>query len=82
MAENGFNCVVVLFDSTYQALKGEKVLKAEPLEYALINAPRELSADCGIALRLAPELRDAAERALTEAGVGYARIEPYHCRWI
>ncbi len=80
--DNGFNCVVVLFHSTHQALKGEQALKAERLEHAVINAPREFTVDCGIALRLAPELREAAEDALAAAGIEVARIEPYRCRWI
>ncbi len=79
---NGYNCVVVLFDSTHQALRGEQALKAERLEHAVINAPRDFTADCGIALRLAPELRDVAERTLAGAGVLFSSIEPYRCKWI
>ncbi len=82
MSYNDFNCVVVLFHSTHQALRGEQALKAGRLEHAVINAPREFTADCGIALRLAPELREAAENALFAAGIEVANIEPYRCKWI
>ncbi len=82
MDENGFNCIVVLFHSTHAALRGEQALKSEGLEHAVINAPREFTADCGIALRLALEMQDVAEGALTSAGVEFASIEPYRCRWI
>ena len=79
---NDYNCVVVLFDSTHQALRGEQALKAQRVEHAVINAPRDFTADCGIALRLAPELRDLAERTLAGAGVLFSSIEPYRCKWI
>ncbi len=82
MNENGFNCIVVLFHSTHAALQGEQALKSGRLEHAVINAPREFTADCGIALRLAPELQGAVEQALTSAGVEFASIEPYRCRWV
>lgn len=82
MDSKGVNCAVVLFNSTHQALKGEQALKQERIDHAVINAPREFTADCGIALRLALDLRAAAERALAAAGVEFSGIQPYRCRWI
>jgi hypothetical protein len=76
------NCVVILFDSTHQALSGEKALKEGGIRHAVINTPREFSVDCGISLRIEPELRDAAVSALDANGVVYAGVEPYCSRWI
>ncbi|MHB8781625.1 MAG: DUF3343 domain-containing protein, partial [Candidatus Geothermincolia bacterium] len=53
MSYDGFNCAVVLFGNTHQALLGEQALKESRVEHAVINAPREFKADCGVALRLA-----------------------------
>ena len=76
------NCVVILFDSTHQALSGEKALKEGGIRHAVINTPREFSVDCGISLRIEPELRDDAVSALDASGVIYAGVEPYCSRWI
>lgn len=50
---------VVLFHTTTSALRAEKALKKAGLTVKLIPTPRELSSDCGIALRF--ELPDRAE---------------------
>jgi len=42
---------VVLFDSTAHALRAEKVLALAGVRIKLIPTPRQLSADCGLALR-------------------------------
>lgn len=46
---------VVLFHSPAHALHAEKVLKGAGFEYKLVPTPRQLSSDCGIALRFARE---------------------------
>lgn len=42
---------VVLFYTTSSVMKAEKMLLKQDLEVKLIPVPRELSSDCGIALR-------------------------------
>jgi hypothetical protein len=42
---------VVLFYTTSAAMRGEKVCKKAGLGVKLIPTPRQLSSDCGIALR-------------------------------
>lgn len=79
---NAHNCLVILFDSTHQALGGEKALKEAGIGHAVINTPREFSVDCGIALRIEPGLRDEAVSALDERGVRYAGVKPYLSRWV
>lgn len=74
------NCHVILFDSTHQALRAERVLKDSGIDHAVINTPREFSADCGISLRIDPSSSRAAQEALEAAGVRFADIVPYHAR--
>lgn len=47
MAEHG----VVLFHSTAHALRAEKVLQRAGFTVKMIPTPRQLSSDCGMALR-------------------------------
>jgi hypothetical protein len=42
---------VVLFYTTSSAIRAEKVLKKAQVNVKLVPTPRELSSDCGIALR-------------------------------
>ena len=42
---------VVLFYTTSAAMRAEKILKKEKFTVKLIPTPRQLSSDCGIALR-------------------------------
>jgi hypothetical protein len=49
MAEYG----VVLFHSTAHAIRAEKVLQRAGLKIKMIPTPRQLSSDCGMALRFA-----------------------------
>ncbi|HAE58052.1 MAG TPA: hypothetical protein DCG54_00705 [Anaerolineae bacterium] len=60
---------VVLFHTTTSALRAEKILQKIGLTVKLIPTPRELSSDCGIALRFQLTDREAVEKGLTEAGV-------------
>jgi hypothetical protein len=53
---------VVLFYSTAHALRAEKVLKQAGVQIKLIPTPRQLSSDCGVALRF-----DRAEGARVDA---------------
>ncbi len=77
-----YNCLLILFSSTNQALAGEKALEEGGIRHAVINTPREFSVSCGIALRIEPDLKDAAETALQARGVPYTGISPYRSRWI
>jgi len=76
------NCCVILFNSTHQALRGEKVLKRTGIRHYVINTPREFSVDCGISLRVETGRKEQAMKALDEAGVDYAGVQPYYSRWM
>lgn len=67
---------VVLLGSTSAALRSEKVLQQAGIEIRLIPVPRELSSNCGIAVRFAWADREEVSRALDEAGVEPEGIHP------
>lgn len=60
---------VVLFHTTSSALRAEKILQKEGLTIKLIPTPRELSSDCGIALRFEWNAREQVEVHLLRAGL-------------
>lgn len=52
----------IAFSSTYAAIAAQKLLKEAEVPFQVMPVPREVSASCGIALRLTPErLGPAAE---------------------
>ncbi len=65
------NYGVVLFHTTTSALRSEKILKGTGLEVKLIPTPRELSSDCGIALRFSQELFEQVKIALEGAKIEF-----------
>lgn len=66
--------VVVTFHTTAEAMATERLCRAQGLAGRLISAPRQLSADCGIAWSGAADTRAALEAALGAARVEYAGI--------
>jgi len=48
---------VAIFHSIHRVLKAEKALKAVGEEFLLIPVPRQLTSDCGLALRFSPDHR-------------------------
>lgn len=67
---------VVLFYTTSAAIRAEKVLLKNGLEVKLIPTPRELSSDCGIALRFDWDQAETVSALLAAAGVEIAGIHP------
>ncbi len=65
---------VVLLPSTAAALRSEKILLEANVQIRLIPVPRELSSNCGIAVRFAWGEREAVEAALAQARVDYEAI--------
>ena len=60
---------VILFHTTSSVLRSEKLLIREGVEVKLIPTPRQLSSDCGIALRFDWNCRDRITSVLEEARV-------------
>lgn len=67
---------VILFHTTSSVLRAEKLLIAAGMTVKLIPTPRELSSDCGIALRFDWDRRDRIVAVLEEARVAMAAVHP------
>lgn len=57
---------LAVFNSAHRVMKAESILKSRGLPILLIPAPRQLMTDCGLALRISPDIRDEVVRILTE----------------
>ncbi len=70
-------CGIITFFSSQHAVQAEKVLKRSGLSVELIPGPKDISPNCGVALKCA--LRDlaAAEARLREAGIRYEAGHSY-----
>lgn len=60
---------VALFRSISLALRAERVCQKAGLQVKLIPTPRELSSDCGTALRFSWDERATVEKTLSDAHV-------------
>ncbi|SEM65179.1 Protein of unknown function [Syntrophus gentianae] len=49
---------VFLFPSVSYVLKAEKILKDRKIDHKLIPVPRQISADCGVCLRIAVDQQE------------------------
>jgi len=67
---------VVLFHTNSAAMRAEKTLKKSALAIKLIPTPRDLSSDCGIALRFNWDQVEYVETLLDTARVEIAGIHP------
>jgi hypothetical protein len=65
---------VFLFESTQGAIKAERVLLRAGLSVKLIPTPRQLSSDCGTALRCDWSDAEKAKDTLREAKVAFASM--------
>ena len=53
------NCIFV-FKSTYLTFRAERAFKSAGISCSLVTKPRHISSDCGLAVRIATEKKDAA----------------------
>lgn len=65
---------VAIFQSIHKVMKAEKILKGSQLDILLIPVPRQLTSDCGLAIRFSLESRSVIEEALAGAGLSIAEI--------
>jgi hypothetical protein len=69
---------VAIFHSIHDVMKAEKLLKSARIEREVVPVPREISSDCGMAVRFRCGDKGRVERALDAKGVdvsGFFRIE-------
>ena len=67
---------VVLFHSTAHALRAEKVLEQSGMQIKLIPTPRQISSDCGMALRFERAEEERVAAVLAESQVPTNGIHP------
>ena len=60
---------VLLFESVYQVMKAEKLLKGKGFTVDLIPVPREISSDCGVAIGLPWEEKSEGSSLLGASGI-------------
>lgn len=68
--------VVITFSSTHHALKAEKVLKKADIPAKVIPVPRNISSDCGVALRFEKQFEDEVRTELNVENIEVAGIYP------
>jgi hypothetical protein len=66
---------VILVHSTSHAISAERALRRAGLDVKLVPTPRHLSSDCGMAVKIPAENRDASRQTLEAGGVPFDRIE-------
>jgi len=69
--------LVAIFHSIHRVMKAEKVLKQAGADFLLIPVPRQLTSDCGLAIRYAPAERERVEEVLSREGLQPAEL---YCR--
>jgi uncharacterized SAM-binding protein YcdF (DUF218 family) len=65
---------VVLFHSTAHAIRAEQILQQAGIEIKMIPTPRQLSSDCGMALRFDGVLAAQVEATLSDNRVPISGI--------
>ncbi len=68
------NDYVAIFHSIHRVLKAEKLLKQAEVGFLLIPVPRQLTSDCGLALRFAPETKETLLGILADADLSPAEM--------
>jgi len=69
------NDYVAVFHSVHRVMKAEKLLKQQKLDVLLIPTPRQLSSDCGLAIRYDEKARPQVDAVL--AAEGLVPVEVY-----
>jgi hypothetical protein len=68
------NYGVVLFYTSSSAMRAEKVLGQNGLTVKLVPTPRELSSDCGVALRFNSEKIDNVNLFLNQFSIEFQSV--------
>lgn len=71
------NDLVAIFHSIHRVMKAEKVLKQERVDILLIPVPRQLTSDCGLAIRYREQERDRVTQVLTREDLVPAELYIY-----
>jgi hypothetical protein len=68
------NDYVAIFHSIHRVLKAEKILKHEEVAFLLIPVPRQLTSDCGLALRFSPDVKESLLEILKDEALSPAEL--------
>jgi len=68
---------LAVFNSAHRVMKAESLLKSRGYSILLIPAPRQLMTDCGLALRISPDIRDEVMGVLNELQLMPAFVNRY-----
>ena len=71
---------LLTFISSHYAIRANTVLKRENIKSELIPGPKELSPNCGVALRIEYSRREEIERVLAGKKVQIDETHFYHPR--
>ncbi|MCF6178964.1 MAG: DUF3343 domain-containing protein [Geopsychrobacter sp.] len=66
--------LVAIFNSIHRVMKAEKLLKQAGKDVLLIPVPRQLTSDCGLAIRFSPELRTEVEEIMSASGLQFQEL--------
>ncbi len=61
--------IVLIFRGTHQVMSAEKNLRKAGVPTTLIPVPKQLSSDCGFAIRIFLPDRDRAREVLSRSGI-------------
>jgi len=78
------NSVFLLFHTIHDVLRAEKIMKERSAAYELVPVPRNLSSDCGMAIRLDDDPKDIGHYLsgiqiagrFSFDGANYKRLDP------
>lgn len=73
---------LISFYASHHALRADKVLRSASYTVALVPGPREVSPNCGVALRFVYEQATAVEALLIEQRVQFEALHAYRPRLI
>ena len=68
---------LITFFASHHAIRGEKMLRKEGLETELVPGPKELSPNCGVALRFEYAEKDRALTILADKKVEVDEVMEY-----
>lgn len=68
---------IVLFNTTQEVMKAEKVLNSEGVKIKLIPVPRHISSNCGISILFDLDIMDRIRVILSENDINYKDILPF-----
>jgi hypothetical protein len=65
--------VLLLFQSTHDVIKAERVVRAEGFSVQVVPVPRSVSSECGMSLEVPFRSRNKVTRFLAKSGITVVR---------